>query len=71
MADFTAKELRPLYRLASGDVVKFVSLYEANGEILVQVTAQNGEKSVLEFPADAVFLNVDTTFYEQMTEGAK
>ena len=70
MQDFTAENLRPGYVLASGDTVKFVSLYEANGEILVQVTAQNGEKSVYEYPADLVFYDVDTTFYEQMRERA-
>ncbi len=72
MPTFTAEELRIGYRLASGDTVTYVSTYkDARGELLVQVTAQNGTKSVYEYPADAEFFDVDTKFYDTFKEEAK
>lgn len=69
MADFPAAELRPGYVLTTGDTVTYVSSYTVDGDLMVKVASANGSPSVFEYPADAVFYDIDTTFYKQMTEG--
>ena len=70
MPDFPARELRPGYVLATGDTVTYVSSYTVAGELMVKVVQENGANSVFDYPADAVFFDVDTTFYDQLREGA-
>ncbi len=70
MPDFPARELRPGYVLATGDTVTYVSSYTAGGDLMVKVAAANGRSHVYEHPADVMFFDVDTTFYDQLREGA-
>ena len=70
MQDFTASELRPGYVLVSGNTVMHVSTVTVGGVRLVQVATQNGKRYATNYPADTMFYDVDTTFYDQLTEGA-
>ncbi len=70
MPDFPASDLQIGYRLASGDTVMVVSTVPDTAGRIIQVTTQNGTRFTNDYPADAVFFNVDTTFYDQLREGA-
>ena len=64
MRDFTAQELRPGYVLVSGNTVMHASTWGVEGERITRVATQNGERYVTEYPADTMFYDVDTTFYD-------